>query len=113
MHGDRTSLPTLAGEMLEVERYADEVTARITAASWDVDASTDAVSTLLGCLTSEAVRTDSDAEDAVCTALVHLGVMVQLGNRIFTLVPDDDLAPPFARAVQQHRSWLPTRYRWR
>jgi len=57
------------------------------------------------------VQEDPDVEDAVCSALVSLGVMHRLGNRNFRFVFRDELDPAPAELVyEKYRQLCPSCY---
>ena len=94
----------------EVERLADELGGRALTDHWTGSAASDLLEALIRCLAGDSVRQDSDAEDAVCSALESIGVMIRIDNLVFVLVPDGELAASDAAAVRRYRGWLPTRY---
>ncbi|MGZ4688646.1 MAG: hypothetical protein ACXVJW_14195 [Acidimicrobiia bacterium] len=94
----------------EVERLADELGERAITGGWAGSDRSELVEALLRCLTGEAVRQDADAEDAVCSALEQVGVMIRIDNLVFVFVPDGELAASDAAAVRRYRGWLPSRY---
>ena len=70
-----------------------------------------AVDALLYRLGDEPVQEEPDVEDAVCRALVRLGVMQQKGNLSFTLFPDAFLSHAIRKLVRKHAMSIPRRYR--
>lgn len=56
------------------------------------------------------VQEDPDVEDAVCGALVSLGVMCSTGNLSFTLRPPEALVEDAVEAVRELAGVIPGRY---
>lgn len=56
---------------------------------------------LLSRLADSRVRDDDDTFDAVCSALVQLGVMIQRGNMNYVLDPQGLTSPALANAAAQ------------
>lgn len=69
-----------------------------------------AVPALLARLCESRVNDDADVEDAVCGALVALGVMQGFGNRRFRVRRLDSLSASARQAVEQHLAFVPRRY---
>ena len=69
-----------------------------------------AIRPLLTRLGDSRVQDDADVEDAVCRALVALGVMSSSGNRSFAFRPRHLLAPDAADAVRALGPAIPMRY---
>ncbi len=97
----------------DIERAADEVTHRVAGGGWPECQRAAAVETLVLALSDDWVRQDPDTEDAVCSALETLGVMRRVGNLVFELLPENELAERDRASVQRCRAWLPGRYRGR
>lgn len=70
-----------------------------------------AVDVLLYRLRDDPVQEEPDVEDAVCRALVRLGVMQDRGNLTFSLVPDEFLSHAMRQVVKKHSMTIPMRYR--
>jgi hypothetical protein len=100
-------VPTRAGD---VERFADDLANDGDEYGVDEPRRDHAIEMLLLALTSEWVRNDGDAEDAVCSALVRIGVMTRCGNLVFEFVPDAHLSTSDRAAVGRYRGWLPNKY---
>ena len=92
----------------ELERLADELTADTGALP--PGRRNDLVEVLVLRLCDETARDDSDAEDAICSALARLGVMRRAGNLVFTFRADDDLPSGDASVVARYDAWLPRKY---
>jgi hypothetical protein len=94
----------------EVERLADALAERSRRDRWTGRVHRQLVEALLLCLTSDSVRDDADAEDALCSALVEAGVMRRIGNLAFEFVVEDDLEDRDRAILARYRVWLPARY---
>jgi hypothetical protein len=57
------------------------------------------------------VQDDPDVEDAVCGALVSLGVMRSSGNQRFAFLPRHELPDGVAELLHQLETVIPMRYR--
>jgi hypothetical protein len=69
-----------------------------------------AVRALLWRLGDWPVQEDPDVEDAVCGALVRLGVMRSRGNQTFAFLPRHELPPDVVDLVRQLGNAIPMRY---
>jgi len=69
-----------------------------------------AIRPLLMRLGDDRVQEDRDVEDAVCRALVALGVMCCLGNLSFTLRPRRELADDVVATIRELVGTIPWRY---
>jgi hypothetical protein len=105
MHDRRP--PIRAGE---VEHFADELAIDGHGRNPEDPERDHAIETLVLALASDWVRNDDDAEDAVCSALVRIGVMARCGNLVFEFVPDAELSTRDRAAVGRYRGWLPNKY---
>jgi hypothetical protein len=56
------------------------------------------------------VQEDPDVEDAVCRALIALGVMRSSGNLSFSLRPRNTLTDDVAETIRQLAGMIPWRY---
>jgi hypothetical protein len=92
----------------EIEQLADQVATHPCRTSDGDRALT--VDALVGVLSSDWARRDEDVEDAVCSALVRIGLMARRGNLIFEFLPDDHLAPGDLATLNRYRAWLPVKY---
>ncbi len=92
-----------------IERLADELT-MAGARHWTGSSRRELIEALILCLTSDSVRQDADAEDAICSSLEQIGVMSRAGNLVFAFVPDEELATRDLAAVRRYRAWLPVKY---
>lgn len=70
----------------------------------------EAITVLLHRLGDQKVQDDPDVEDAVCSALVRLGVMEKRGNLNFRFVNRSLLAPAVVTWIDEHRAWVPMKY---
>jgi hypothetical protein len=95
---------------VEIERFADEVAAPGAAEPLAGAARERVVDDLLFALASDWVRHDGDAEDAVCSALVRIGVMTRKGNLVFEFVEDARMSARDLQAMRRYRAWLPAKY---
>jgi hypothetical protein len=114
---DATTTPADAVALLrstrvpaEVENLVDELVTRSGARSWTGTERVALIEALVLCLAGEAIRQDADAEDAVCSALEHTGVMRRVDNLVFEFVPDHELAASDMDALRRYRGWLPSKY---
>jgi hypothetical protein len=94
----------------EVERLADELAAQVRRDGLPDAARIEMINVLVGRLTTEVIREDPDAEDAVCSALEQIGVMTRLDNRVFVFRPESELGINELSTVRQYLGWLPGRY---
>ena len=69
-----------------------------------------AVRPLLMRLGDDRVQEDRDMEDAVCRALVALGVMCCSGNLSFSLRPRRDLSDDVVGTIREVAGTIPWRY---
>jgi hypothetical protein len=69
-----------------------------------------AIRPLLSRLGDCQVQEDSDVEDAVCRALVSLGVMRCSGNLSFSLRPRNDVSDDVAETIRELAALIPWRY---
>jgi hypothetical protein len=93
-----------------VERFADEVAAPSEPEPLAGAARDQAIEALMLALASDWVRNDGDVEDAVCSALVRIGVMTRVGNLVFEFRPDAEMTDADRVAVHRYRAWLPAKY---
>ena len=91
----------------DIERVADEVTHRAAGGGWPECQRAAAVETLVLALSDDWVRQDPDTEDAVCSALETLGVMRRVGNLVFELLPETELAECDRAPIQRCRRMAP------
>jgi hypothetical protein len=98
------------GRALDIERFADAVKRRAASGAWPVCQRAAAVDCLVRALGDDWIRQDADAEDAVCSALETIGIMRRVGNLMFELLPDDELADGDREAVDRWRAWLPRKF---
>jgi hypothetical protein len=94
----------------DVEHFADELAAPLPTQPLIGVARDQAIEALVLALASDWVRTDADAEDAVCSALVRIGVMRRRGNLVFEFVADEHMTERDRSAVDRYRGWIPGRY---
>jgi len=91
----------------DIERLADELSTDPTIGPTP---RRDLLEVLLVRLGDESVRDDPDTEDALCSALVRLGLMRRHGNLVFRFRLDHELSPADATLVHRYDAWLPLRY---
>lgn len=65
---------------------------------------------LLYRLGDSRVQEDPDIEDAVCTALVRLGVMQKLGNLNFRFVDESSMPEGIMNLIKKYERWIPRKY---
>lgn len=90
-----------AHESTELERLADDLGETGDPA---------AIQPLLGRLSDSKVQDDADVEDAVCGALVKLGVMEKLGNLNYRVSDASELPETVSVWIAEHRAWIPGKY---
>jgi hypothetical protein len=56
------------------------------------------------------VQEDGDVQDAVCGALVKLGVMRQIGNLSFVIESDEKLSAEAKAMINKHKMVIPRKY---
>jgi hypothetical protein len=69
-----------------------------------------AIPALFARLGDDRVKEYPDVEDAVCGALVKLGVMRKLGNLNFKLTDLATMDVEINRSLEKFRQWIPTKY---
>jgi hypothetical protein len=98
---------------IDVDRFArtnraDELEALADRMALDRDVR--AIPPLIARLGDGLVQDHADVEDAVCTALVRLGVMRSRGNLSFAFVAVDSLGPEARAALRDYATSIPRRY---
>jgi uncharacterized protein with von Willebrand factor type A (vWA) domain len=91
-----------AKDFSEIERLADEL------GDFSDDRASEA---LIRRLSDIQVQEDPDVEDAVCSALVKLGLMKKLGNLNFRVLPQNELQDMQRKLVYEEYSMqIPFKY---
>lgn len=90
-----------ATSLERIEHLADKL-----AASGDMRAA----APLIERLGDAQVQSDSDVEDAVCGALVDLGIMKRLGNLTFCFVDESALPSSVTTVISANKLSIPTKY---
>ena len=100
-------MSSLIGEFLaardpvEIERLADDL---------GDTGDPRAIEPLVRRVSDWMVQADGDAEDAICGALVKLGVMHKLGNLNFRWLPAEDLSADTRLILTSQLQALPAKY---
>jgi hypothetical protein len=88
-------------DLEEIERLADDLGESGDKAAIDV---------LVSRLGDGRVQTDDDTRDAICSALVRLGVMSQLGNLTYRFRSDEEMPAEGRVAIATHIQTIPQGY---
>ena len=110
MHGTTERTDLVAALLVELRaavqgRRIEELADRL-ARTGDIRA----IEPLIGRLGDLPVQEDPDVEDAVCAALVDLGVMHRDGNLLFAFEPDGALSSQARAALRKHEQSVPRKY---
>jgi hypothetical protein len=90
-----------ASDLVEIERLADDL---------GTTHDPEAIDILLYRLGDGKIQSDADAEDAVCSALVELGVMLKRGNLNYRFLADEALPPAARAALGKYAPLIPRKY---
>jgi hypothetical protein len=90
-----------ANDLEEIERLADDLGNAHDPAAIDI---------LLYRLGDGKIQSDADTEDAVCAALVQLGVMTKRGNLNYRILADEALPPEAKTALSRYGQLIPQKY---
>jgi len=69
-----------------------------------------AIEVLIYRLGDERVQADADVEDAVCSALVKLGVMNKLGNLLYSFSEESFQSKTVSELIKRYKQWIPKKY---
>lgn len=69
-----------------------------------------AIESLLYRLGDNQVQEDPDVEDAVCDALVKLGIMTRIGNLNFRFINSSLMKKDFLAIIEKYKRSIPNKY---